>query len=1357
MSPKKKRLKPLGDTALKGRRRGRGHATPDWSAGGNVMQKGRWEALPAIFALVLAIAFSVQMPAQAGVDEGSVTGTVKDPTGALVVGANCTLTNTATGVSQAAVTTSAGAYTFPFVQIGTYALRVTKAGFKDYNLKGIEVHLGATDTEDVTMEVGAANVQITITSAAPLLQAQNASLGMTIDHSAATELPLFGGSGGRNFMDLITITPGVQFTGSNQTTGTFLVNGVQSGQVDVRLNGADDNQEVFGGIAIPPIPDAIQEMKVESGNNGAESGEFYGTVVNVETRQGSNKFEGEAWEYNENDMFDANDYFNKLHQLVTNSVHTPNKPGRYRENSYGGVFSGPVMLPRYNGRNKTFFTVDFQRTDYTQVVQDTQTVPTLNMQNSGFTNLSDIFDQSYQTSAANAGKSEKIDGEGRHFQIGTILDPATTRAIPCGALDPVTGLEADCGTLVSGENGVVTDPNINGGLKSAIVRDPYFGNAPAGCPSLMTTTNWNTTINQGPVNPACLNQIPASRQDANAVALLKLFPNPNQQNASSLTYSNNYYSAPIQPTTTTQYDIRIDHVFSEKDRVWGTFSHYNQTSTGAQGLPGILEGSTNFAGQNPTYMAIVSESHVFSPNLINQFRFSVTNDHDFREDPNNIDNTSGIPAGYGIQGIPQAGADGLGNGGLPDFNGMSGLSGFGSRSNITNQTVGSWEYSDDVTKIKGKHEFHIGGEWLWTFGNIAQLPSSRGSFNFSGVYSDVPYSGDGNTALADFLLTPIASTIGATGLSTSANLIGGLNGYSGNNFNLSTYHAPLLAFYAVDNWKITPSFTASLGVRYSWFGPYYSKNGQEANLWMGGSGNSANGTAFYVAHDGCATTMSTFFRGLLAYDDIPIICQPNNAANETPKANWAPRLGFAYRVRPDLVVRAGAGMAYGGFGSIGYGGTLGTNYPFRFSVQNTGANNAYTPQVIGTSTATMEDTFALINLTNPANGITPVGSTALYGKQYHFKEPYVITLDTAVQWQFDSHDSIQALYDGQIGQDLESGDPYNNAPSELLTPSTTTVSICATASNPYCATGYVPFPNLNALTGPMETTEQVSNYQSGQLEYQHQFAFGFNMDANYTFAREWADTQGGQQNSGGPANGRAPWVTGYRYDYDRASNLASNVFKMSGEFSVPFGKGGRWASSVNALTDAFIGGWKIDPIWEAFSGTLANIGCQGTNGYGANPSFNGPWFDTNKTAFACDAPMEAGVPLHGPGSKDLPRTRTTGYWNSSAFTAPQYAVQANGQSDWSPLGVRGNQIYGPGWYDVDLALHKVFNTGEGTRFEFEAQATNAFNHVQLNNPGTSNYTTPSSESLTGGFGSITGDRTGNGEGRVIELAGKFYF
>ena len=1306
----------------------------------------------AIFAICAVAFLSVFTPRQvyAQIEMGSVTGTVKDPTGAVVPKAQCTLTNVDTNISLKAVSTTAGAYTFPSVPIGHYTLTVTAPGFKEYALDNVQIHIQTTVTADIPLQVGQVSQEVSVDAAAPLLQAQDASLGMTVDSVMANNLPIIAQNGGRNFETLASSAPGVQVgSTSNANTTTIFINGVNNSQVDVRLNGADDNAEVFGGITIPPIPDAIEEFKLDDGNNSAELGHSYGPVINVVTKSGSNKFHGRLWEYNGNDMFNANDYFNKLHQLVTNSPHTPNRPGRSKLNSFGGLFSGPVRLPFYNGRDKTFFSVDFQRTDFTSTSSYTGTVPTTLMQSSSFTNLSDTLLLNYQTVASKAGSSEKIDGLGRAFQIGTMLDPTTTRAVAAKAFDTVTGLQ-------------------NTGTATVYVRDPYFGAAPAGCPSLIGTTNFNSTYNQGTVAPSCLNQLPAGRLDPNALALLKLFPAGNQQNSSSLTYASNFFNTQFLFIPTTEYDIRIDHKINDKDSLLGTFSHYNNINPGYAPLPGVLEGggSVSFATTNPTYMIVVTETHAFNPSLLNSFRFADEHNYNTRFDPGAIDQTLGTPAQYGIQGIPQTSL----NGGLPTFSIGSAISAFGSRTNITVQTVGAYEYSDNLTKIAGKHEIKIGGTWTWTYGNIAQLPSSRGSFGYNGVFSNVPFSGDTNTGMADFLLTPAASSIGSTGLSQPGNIIGGVNTYSGNNYNLSTYHAPYVAFYVQDSYKVTPRLTLNLGLRLEHFAPYSSVGGQEGNFWMGGSGNTASGSAYYVAHDGCATTMSASFRSLLANDNIPIVCQPNNAANEMPLVNWAPRVGIAYRILQNLVVRAGAGAAYGAFGSVGYGGTLGTNYPFRFTASNPSTQNAYTPQLVGTgTTATMESTFANIDLTNPNSATLPFGSVTLYGKEYMYHVPYVTTLTAAVQWQFSKHDSIQATYIGNLGRDLDSSGPYHNAVTELLTPSTTVVTApggtCTAVggcgpSQPQgsiCGIhgcGFIPFTDLAPNDGPSDFTNQVSAYEAAQVEYKHQFAGGYSVDANYTFSSCLSDTE--SQNNGAPGI-RAPFVVGFggiRNDYTRCASNAAHLFHLSGDLALPVGKGARYFNNDSTLTDEFIGGWHFDFLSYASSGDYVNVSCQGTNGVGANPNFNGPWFQTSGTALGCYAPTVPGKSLYGPGPNDLPKTRITGYFNSSAFTAPQSAVLANGQTDMSPLGVRGNQILGPGFYDIDISLHKEFNIWENLKFNFGVQAINVLNHVQLSPPTTGTYTAPSGESLTGGWGTITGDRN---TPRVVEFFGKLTF
>jgi hypothetical protein len=134
-----------------------------------------------------------------------------------------------------------------------------------------------------------------------------------------------------------------------------------------------------------------------------------------------------------------------------------------------------------------------------------------------------------------------------------------------------------------------------------------------------------------------------------------------------------------------------------------------------------------------------------------------------------------------------------------------------------------------------------------------------------------------------------------------------------------------------------------------------------------------------------------------------------------------------------------------------------------------------------------------------------------------------------------------------------------------------------------------------------------------------------------------------------------------------------------------------------------------------------------------------------------------GVNPYIPGPNDKARSRVNGYFNSAAFTAPLNPVTVNGQQDFTPWGVRGDQITGPGWYSFDLAAHKQFKINETLQLEVGAMALNAFNHVHLNNPGLTNYTQPQNETLTGGWGTITADASNNGSGRVWQFDGKFFF
>ncbi len=403
-------------------------------------------------------------------------------------------------------------------------------GFQDVVINNIDVHIQVVLTEDATLPVGTTQQQVTVTSAAPLLQSESASIGTTIGSREVVDLPLVN----RNWASLAQLAAGVttannQFSGSakNSSTGSayFTIDGMNPWEIDFRLNGIDDNVEFYGGpgptntnVNVTPPPDAIQEFRLQNGDFNAEFGHSPAGIINAVVRSGTNRVHGDLWEFVRNNAFDANDYFSKQsHQPIP----------EYRQNQFGGTIGGPVVIPKlYNGRNKTFFFFDYQGSRYVTPSPYTSNVPTTLMQSSNFTDLSDLI-------TYNSGT--KTDALGRVFPYGTVLDPATTRSVAAGAIDPVSGLT-------------------NTTTSTAYVRDPFFtGGSIAG-------------ITDFTGDAADLNHLPAGRLDPNAVRLLHLYP---AQNKSGL--ANNYFISPKTPETINQYDIRIDENWREHDTLFGVF------------------------------------------------------------------------------------------------------------------------------------------------------------------------------------------------------------------------------------------------------------------------------------------------------------------------------------------------------------------------------------------------------------------------------------------------------------------------------------------------------------------------------------------------------------------------------------------------------------------------------------------------------------------------------------------------------------------------------------------------------------------------------------------------------------------
>jgi hypothetical protein len=284
-----------------------------------------------------------------GQNTASITGTVKDPSGASIPNAAVVVSNLEHGITRETVTNSGGDYSEAALPAGSYDVTVTATGFKKYAAKGVVLNVADKARVDVSLEVGAASTEVTVQGAdVAQVETQSSDLAGTVNGKEISQLEL----NGRNFTQLVTLVPGV----SNQTGQDEGTVGVY-GNVSFSMNGGRveyNNWELDGGdnmdngsnstLNVYPSVDAIAEFKVLTSNYGAQYGRNGSGTVEVETKSGTNKFHGDVYEFVRNDAFNAKNYFD--------SSVPP-----YKKNDYGYTVGGPVYIPGvYNkDKTKTFF------------------------------------------------------------------------------------------------------------------------------------------------------------------------------------------------------------------------------------------------------------------------------------------------------------------------------------------------------------------------------------------------------------------------------------------------------------------------------------------------------------------------------------------------------------------------------------------------------------------------------------------------------------------------------------------------------------------------------------------------------------------------------------------------------------------------------------------------------------------------------------------------------------------------------------------------------------------------------------------------------------------------------------------
>lgn len=321
------------------------------------------------FFTLLVILFGLTSMTNAQTATGQITGTVKDASTAVLARAKVTVTNQANGFTRETATNEDGSYVFPLLPVGAYTVTVEQQGFSTSKQSNIQLTVDKIVRADFDLKVGDVSATIDVQSAAITLDTETASMGQTVTQKQVTQLPL----NGRNFLSLLFLNGGTVETsgeqgGMRQGAGNAIsINGARPTSNNYLIDGTSNTDTALGTPAAILSIDAIQEFKEQTGTYSAEYG-FSANQVNIVSKSGTNSLHGAAFWFGRNDAFDANNYFNNARGV---------KKTKLRQNQYGFVAGGPVWIPKlYDGRNKSFWLVNFEGYKRILGFSDLLTVPT---------------------------------------------------------------------------------------------------------------------------------------------------------------------------------------------------------------------------------------------------------------------------------------------------------------------------------------------------------------------------------------------------------------------------------------------------------------------------------------------------------------------------------------------------------------------------------------------------------------------------------------------------------------------------------------------------------------------------------------------------------------------------------------------------------------------------------------------------------------------------------------------------------------------------------------------------------------------------------------------------------------------
>ncbi len=636
-----------------------------------------------------------------------------------------------------------------------------------------------------------------------------------------------------------------------------------------------------------------------------------------------------------------------------------------------------------------------------------------------------------------------------------------------------------------------------------------------------------------------LNHIPQPSIDTLAASLTKLWPLPNASGAAGY----NYVANPKKQQNRNNFDVRVDHKFSDKDTSFYRFSYEKQPSI----LPSIFQstggnGSDFFSGNEVNFYlgGALSETHIFNPRVVNEFRFGYNriNSHRYQF---NFDKD--VSKGLNIPGVPFAPI----NGGMPEYD-FSDVGAIGDPTFLPSLEIqNTFSYSDTLTWIRGKHSVKFGAESKNEEFTIFQPASPRGQLNFGNVFTDNPAAvGTGGSGFASFL----------AGLSNG--------GYITNLHNVD-YVRPVYSFFALDDYKVTPRLTLNLGLRYELFTTIKEKYDAQGSydltkqILYVPKGQNAQLTPAIAQLVQISATAS---RGLVPVDTN----------------NFAPRIGFAYKATDRLVVRAGYGVFYAGYETGPWSNpSPAFNPPFfiteSFNAPCAAASANPVPGQVNCSILGPTERLSHFSDGFPADSLSNPNTPQLLELDSRILTPYMQQWHLSTQYQLPFDTILEVGYAASKGTKLYTFFDGNQ-------PSPTADSSSAFADRR-------PVPTIDSGITVFNSIGK-SNYNSLQVRAEKRFSNGLQFAVAYTWSHSLdlvsAANLGSNNNSGGRYFAAHPeWERG-NSDFDiRHRFVATYIYEL------PFGQGKRFGSGVGGALNQVVGGWQVSGITTLSSGNRLTV------------------------------------------------------------------------------------------------------------------------------------------------------------------------